>query len=84
MRQFPDAVTIFVHPPSFDALSQRLRERETESHEAIARRLAAAQRETDLAEQYQYQVVNDSVEAAVNRISEILTAQETFSRKGMA
>jgi guanylate kinase len=77
MRQFPDAVTIFVSPPSFDALSHRLRGRETESKEAIERRLAAARREMDQSDQYEYQVVNDSIDTAVERICAILASQDT-------
>jgi guanylate kinase len=72
MEQFPDAVTIFVQPPSYDTLSQRLRQRETESEEAIAQRLAFARREMEQADRYQYQVVNDSVDAAAERTIAIL------------
>ena len=71
--RFPDAPTIFLRPSSDDELERRLRARGTESEEAIERRLEVARRELARADQYKYQVVNDTVERAVEQISEILT-----------
>jgi guanylate kinase len=71
-RQFPDVPTIFLRPSSDAELERRLRARGTESEESIQRRLEVARRELSRADQYQYQVVNDTVERAVNEISRIL------------
>jgi guanylate kinase len=71
--RFPDAPTIFLRPSSDQELERRLRARGTESAEAIERRLEVARRELTRADQYKYQVVNDTVERAVEQISEILT-----------
>ncbi len=70
--QFPDVPTIFLRPSSEAELERRLRARGTESEEAIERRLEVARRELARADQYQFQVVNDTVERAVEQISEIL------------
>ena len=70
--QFPDAPTIFLRPSSEAELERRLRARGTDSEEAIRRRLEVALRELACAGQYKYQVVNDTVERAVEQISEIL------------
>jgi guanylate kinase len=70
--QFPNAPTIFLRPSSEEELERRLRARGTESEEAISRRLEVARRELARAEQYKYQVVNDTVDRAVEQISEIL------------
>jgi guanylate kinase len=70
--RFPDAPTIFLRPSSDAELERRLRARGTESEEAISRRLEVARRELARAEQYKYQVVNDTVERAVDQISGIL------------
>jgi guanylate kinase len=72
LGQVPTALTIFLRPDSDAELERRLRERRTESDEAIARRLEVARRELARADQYQHQVVNDVVKRAVNEISEIL------------
>jgi guanylate kinase len=64
--------TIFLRPSSEQELERRLRARGTESAEAIQRRLEVARRELARANEYQFQVVNDTVEDAVNQISEIL------------
>lgn len=72
LRQFPSVPTIFLRPSSPEELERRLRARGTESETAIARRLEVARRELARAEQYQFQVVNDTVEQAVEQISEIL------------
>ena len=70
--QFPDVPTIFLRPSSEAELERRLRARGTESEEAIQRRLEVARRELARADQYQFQVVNDTVDRAVDEISEIL------------
>ena len=53
-------------------LERRLRTRGTESEEDITRRLEVARRELDLADRYQYQVVNDTVDEAVEEICKLL------------
>ena len=75
MEQFPDAITIFVRPGSWDELERRLRGRGTESDETIRRRLQTAREELELADRYRYQVVNDDVDLAVERINSILAQQ---------
>lgn len=70
---YPDAVTIFLLSPSQEVYEQRLRSRGTESEELITRRLQTAQRELTFADRYQYQVVNDQLERAVQEICDILT-----------
>ena len=75
-RQIPDVLTIFLRPGSEEELERRLRGRGTESQEAIARRLEVARRELAHAADYQYQVVNDVVDRAVDEISEILIKQD--------
>ena len=72
VRDFPDAITIFVRPGSGEELERRLRGRATDSEDAIARRLEVARRELDSADQYQHQVINDDVDRAVAEIYDIL------------
>jgi guanylate kinase len=72
---FPTAPSIFLRPSSEEELERRLRARGTESEEAIRRRLVVARRELARADEYQFQVVNDTVDDAVNQISEILIQQ---------
>ncbi len=72
LEQYPDALTIFVRPESAAELERRLRNRATETEEAIQRRLNVARRELASAEHYQYQVVNQSVDQAVQEILGIL------------
>lgn len=75
LRQIPSAPSIFLRPGSEQELERRLRARGTESEDAIRRRLEVARRELARADQYQFQVVNDTVDAAVDRISQILVNQ---------
>ncbi len=70
--KFPDVPTIFLRPSSEEELERRLRARGTESETAIQRRLEVARREMARANQYKYQVVNDTVERAVEEIGKIL------------
>ncbi len=70
----PAARTIFILPPSMEALLERLRGRGTESEEQLARRMRAAQVELGQAPWYDYLVVNDRLEDAVEDFLSILRA----------
>lgn len=74
MKRFPDAITIFLRPSSRQELERRLRGRGTETEEAIQRRLARADRELAQADRYQYQVINDNMDQAVQELCGILTS----------
>lgn len=71
----PDSVGIFILPPSIEELARRLRGRGTETEDVVQNRLAAAKRELCAAEHYTYAVVNDTVEAAIEKIDWILGAE---------
>ncbi len=75
LNQFADAITIFIRPLSLRELERRLRSRGTETEEAVARRLEVAQREIGMADRYTYQVINDTVPEAVDKIVQILQEQ---------
>lgn len=70
-RSMPESVSIFVLPPSFEELERRLRDRGTETEEKVLARLATAKREIPLAQEYDYQVVNDDLDAAYAKLREI-------------
>ena len=72
----PDAVLIFIIPPSFEELSRRLRGRNTDSEEVIAGRLQKAREEYKQIPKYDYLVVNDKVSAAAEEIISILIAED--------
>ena len=72
MRRCPDAVTVFLLPPSFEELERRLTTRGKDSPEVIARRLEEARRECLLADRYAYNIVNDDVERAAGEFSAII------------
>jgi len=71
----PDAVLVFILPPSMAVLEQRLRERKSDSEEAIQRRLTNARGEIDKAGAYDYLVVNDILETAVGELAAIIAAE---------
>jgi guanylate kinase len=71
-RKVPDAVSIFILPPSRRELEQRLRSRGQDSEEVIQRRLAAARREIENYEKYDYILVNDRLEDSVVSLEAIL------------
>lgn len=71
----PDAVLIFIKPPSFEELSRRLHGRHTDGEEVIQGRLQKAREECKEIPNYDYLVVNDKVSAAAGEIMAILTAE---------
>lgn len=74
-ERMPDARLLFLVPPSFEALEQRLRDRRTDAPEVIERRLAIAHQELQAVVRYDYVVVNDVVERAVEAVLEIVRAE---------
>lgn len=74
-QKYPHGVFIFLMPPSLDELRERIIGRGTESKEAIEKRIAQAQLELNMLEQYDYIVVNDEVERACDRIEAIIMAE---------
>lgn len=75
LELYPGATSIFLRPNSMADLEHRLRARGTEGEEAIQRRLEVARRELQRASEYQFEVVNDTVDEAVEQISQILRNQ---------
>ncbi|MBQ7113083.1 MAG: guanylate kinase [Clostridia bacterium] len=71
----PEAVLVFIAPPSMETLKARLVGRGTETEEAIARRTAEAAAEMQLLPKYDYMVVNDVLTDAVNEVETILAAE---------
>ncbi len=74
-KVFPDSVLVFVSPPSWDVLEGRLRGRNQDTEATIQRRLANARAEMEQAPLYDYLVVNDNIETAVEDLLAILRAE---------
>lgn len=79
--QFPDAVLIFVLPPSEEALRDRLLARNTESEEALDRRLRAHREECKHLADYDYAIINDRLEDAVELFCCIVRAEKARVRR---
>ena len=76
MKLFPDGVSVFLLPPSFEVLAERLRGRGTEAEQEVARRLQRAREEMRHLDRYTYRVVNDNLEEAVEKIKMIVSAEK--------
>jgi guanylate kinase len=75
-QQYPEGVFIFILPPSMEELKQRIINRGTETEESLIRRFKSAYHEVNYISKYNYAVVNDTVENAVDKIKAILTAEK--------
>ena len=75
MKNYPDAVSIFLMPPDMHTLEHRLKKRNTESDEVIKKRLKIAEEEIEAASKFNYVVVNDKLQRAVCEINDILNAE---------
>jgi guanylate kinase len=73
-RRLPEAVTVFILPPSYEVLEQRLRSRGQDDEATIRRRLAAAGREIDGFERYDYAIVNDYLDGCIEELKSIVRA----------
>ena len=74
-KRCPDAVMIFIAPPSMETLKKRLVGRGTETEEAVERRFTEAVKELAAAGEYDYIVVNDSLDKAVKDTESILVSE---------
>ena len=72
----PDAVKIFIIPPSMDELRKRLEKRGTDTQRAIEARLIRAEQEYGEADFYDYIIVNDDADKAARELSAIITAEK--------
>jgi len=72
LKIHPDAITIFVHPGSLEELGRRLRNRGTESEDALTRRLEVADAELEASSNYKHIVYNTSVDQTVKEICQLL------------
>jgi guanylate kinase len=81
-------VSVFLFPPSWQELERRLRSRRTDSDAVISTRLENARHEVSFASRYRYWIVNDDLEAAVNRMKAVITAEdcrrESFRRSPLS
>ncbi|MGC4043622.1 MAG: guanylate kinase [Armatimonas sp.] len=74
-EKMPDAILVFLEPPSMEELERRLRARSTEDEDAIRIRLMDARSELAQRPRYDYAVFNDTVEAAAEKLKAILIAE---------
>lgn len=73
----PDCVTIFIAPPSFEVLQERLRGRGTESEEVIEKRLKTAEQELQSQNLFDYVVVNDDLDRAIEEVLSIIADRKS-------
>lgn len=83
-ENYPKGVFIFILPPSLEELKNRIEGRGTDSEEVIRRRLKCAYDELNYAFQYDYVVLNDEVESAVDKIKEIISAEKNKATRNQA
>ena len=71
-KRMPEAVLIFICPPSFETLEARLRGRHTEDEETIQKRLQEAKIELERADSFDYKIVNDDLDKAIQTLEEVI------------
>ena len=81
MNKRPDALSIFIAPPSINELRRRLHKRGTESDEVIEQRVAQASNEVALAAKYDYIIVNDALEDAVEDFFHVVRSEQLRADK---
>ena len=76
-KVYDECVRIFIEPPSWDVLVERLKGRGTESEESLRIRLNTARRELELADTYDVRIVNDDLDVAVEELAHTLNIYES-------
>lgn len=75
-KQMPEAVLIFICPPSIETLENRLRGRHTEDEAAIQKRLDEVKIELERAESFDYKVVNDDLDNAISELEKVINGEQ--------
>ena len=75
-KQYPEGVFIFIVPPSYEALAERLRTRGTEPEDVIRQRLNKAIQEIENIRDYDYLVENDEIQTAVEKLKSIIISEQ--------
>ena len=83
-EKMPDAVTVFIMPPSMKELRNRLEKRGTDTPDAIDARIRRAQQEIEEADFYDYLIINQDAETAAREFSAIITAEHCRFNKDVA
>lgn len=84
VRRLPEAITVFLAPPSWDSLVERLEGRGTETPEAAQRRLATAKSEMDAQGEFDHVVVNTEVDSAARQLVSLLVGPDTVAGAAQA
>ncbi|HUV50378.1 MAG TPA: guanylate kinase [Anaerolineae bacterium] len=71
-KRYPDSITIFIMPPSLEALKTRLESRGTDTRQVIEKRLEAAKKEIEKKDLYRHVIINDQLSRAVSELIEII------------
>ena len=82
-EKYPEAILVFVTAPSMEELKARLVGRGTEKPDVIQKRLARAAQEAEGADEYEYLLVNDQVEDAVDRLHEIIRGEHLAMERNL-
>ncbi len=80
-RLFPDCITIFVLPPSMEALEQRLTGRGKDKAEVIAKRMAAAKEDVAHVAEFDYVIINDNLDVALRELNAVIIAAQLVGTK---
>lgn len=83
-KLFPDCCLVFILPPSMSELERRLRKRGTEDEPTIMRRIAQAKNEINAAVNYDYFVVNDDLDDAVNDLIAVIRGEKCRKERCLA
>lgn len=75
-KQMPEAVLIFIAPPSLEALENRLRGRKTEDEDTIQKRLHEVKQELERAENFDYKIVNDDLQNAICELEKVIIGEQ--------
>ncbi len=83
INAYPDCVSVFILPPSFEILEQRLHTRNTDDPAEIQKRLRNARKEIELIDRYDYAIINNTVDTAFESLMHIVKAEKSKTKRFM-
>ncbi|NMD38243.1 MAG: guanylate kinase [Christensenellaceae bacterium] len=83
IKAYPDCVSVFILPPSFEILEQRLHTRNTDNPDEIQKRLRNARKEIQLIDKYDYAIINNTVDLSFESLMHIVKAEKSKTKRFM-
>lgn len=81
-EKYPECISVFIMPPTAEELASRLKKRNTDGENQVAMRLKESQKEIEASEEYDYMIINEELDEAIEELKEIIKVERKNRKTG--